>query len=281
MKQAALRGVSALLLAGALFLGSGVALSAADRTGDARLYLEAGDNAGIRFSQGDAFFNMEGAVPGDTLEQTIRIDNRRNERAAFYFKASLPDAAGAQRYTDNLNMLRQLRLDLWNGSSLVYRGDLTGGANSLYGAVGNLTSGTYGIRLGEAAAGGAITLRAVIHIPLAVNNTYADKVSRINWEVRAELPDPAYTTTTTTRGGDSTVDGEPSRAATTTTTTSTPNTTTIRDEDIPLSDNLYSIPDNQTPLAALPRTGGGLLLLGVLAAPVAASSIFIGTSLRK
>lgn len=267
-----IRFCSSLLLAAAVFCGGAVTAAAADQTGSTQMYLPSGDNAVIQFVGSDnTFFRFMDIVPGDTLTQTIQLENRRNETVTFYLN-------GTDSY-ENRDLLEKITMTITNTDTnqVIYRGNMTGRPTTAYNndLLKNNDTQRNGINLGNFAARSTARLKAVLYVPPEVDNDHADAVSKVTWEMRAQTPGPAFPGGTTpgrpgTGGGSSYPD-----------TDSDGNTTTITDNDIPLAGDLFSIPDGQTPLADLPKTGGGMGLGGLMAGITTTAAALTGKRRQK
>lgn len=265
-----MRVFSSLLLAAGLFCGGAITASAKNQEGKTQMVLPGGNSASIQFSNGaDSFFNFSGVVPGDTLTQEIEVKNNRSETVTFYLNAAAP--------TQNEALLREISLTITNTATnrVIYSGNLTGNPTSAYGddLYKNSTTRLNGINLGSFSANSTLYLKAVISVPLTVDNTYADNISKVTWQVRAQMSDPYYPGGTTRP---STPRGTPSYPDTDTDRSSPGNLATINDNDVPLAGNLFTIPDGQVPLADLPKTGGALRFGSMLALLAGTATALIG-----
>lgn len=252
-----IRGLSAVLLAVTLLAANTLTVVAADQSGSTQMNLPGGRNAAIQYTGGaDTFFRFTNVIPGDTLTQNIEIQNSRNETVTFYLNAT--DSSGESA------LLQQIGLTVTNVSSnqVIYKGNLTGKPTSAYSNDMYKNSGPQrsGINLGSFSKNTAVSIKAEITVPLTLDNDYADKVSQVTWNIRAQIPDPPSSSSYPGRG------------------TNRPDTDLdrsywiITDEDIPLGGALYTIPDQQIPLAPLPKTGGSGKLGLVAAAVLLAAS---------
>lgn len=231
-----IRFFSALLLAAAVFCGGAVTAAAQDQTGHTQMYLPTGDNAVIQFAgNDDTFFRFSGIVPGDTLTQTIELENRRNETVTFYLNA-------ADRY-ENQALMEKITMTITNTDTnqVIYRGNMTGRPTSAYNndMLKDDNTRRNGINLGNFTARSKAHLKAELHVPVTVDNDYADSISKVIWEMRAQTPGPAFPGGTRP-GGRTPGSGYPD-------TDTGGDLSTIRDNDIPLAGDLYTIPNGQTP----------------------------------
>lgn len=244
-----IRVFSSLLLAAALFCGGAVTASAANQSGRTQLYLPGGNNTSIQFGSGqNSFFNFNGVVPGDTLTQEIEIRNDRSERVTFYLNAASP--------LENEALLKEINMTITNtgNNQVIYSGNLSGSPTTAYGDDLYKNSSTHvnGINLGGHNGNTNLTLKVNIFVPVAVDNTYANGISKVTWQVRAQMADPQSPS----------YPGGGSRPSNPSGTPSYPDTdnpsglSTIGDNDVPLAGDLFTIPNGQVPLADLPKTGG-------------------------
>lgn len=240
-----LHKIAAVFLAGALVVGMNTFLFAADQEDSVSLYLPTGDKPVLAFSKGDTFFDFSNIQPGDTLKQEINIENQRSGDVEFFLRVETQS---------NSDILEKYVLTVKNNTKILYRGDLTGLPNS---AIDNRTGDmTKKISLGTTKGKATCTINADIEIPIITDNVIANSFGEIKWILTAE------DRSSSGKDKDKDSDGSDSRSSTGTQRLDSDETVRdidiITEQDIPLSDDLYNIADDQVPLASLPKTGGAL-----------------------
>ena len=181
------RSLLALLLALAALAGLSGAVCAAEPT-----VTYCGAAEGFRFAPGsdytatDLFENFKNAMPGDTLEQTIRFRNEAADcdyirlylRAVPHSEAENPlseRVAETETVATMTDFLSKLSMKVWNGTQLIYEGspdDPDG-----------LSAAKY---LGTYARGAEAVLRAELSVPAELGNEYTGRVGEVDWVFLAE-----------------------------------------------------------------------------------------------
>ncbi len=119
----------------------------------------------------DLFVNFKDAMPGDTLSQTIMLENKSTNRMNVkVFMRSL----GAN--ADSNEFLSKLKLTVNQE-----------GYNPFFEAPANqvATLGDW-VELGNIATGGSVKLNVLLEIPITLGNDFMDKIGTLKWEFMSE-----------------------------------------------------------------------------------------------
>jgi len=121
--------------------------------------------------KGDDFFSNWGtAMPGDTLTDTISVQNSYNKPIYLYF------------HTENImdsELLKQLGLRIWTGDRLIYDGKMDGTLSEML--------------LSRLEPGAGFVMRYEVTVPAELTNKYAMSNAQTKWVFRAALYQGAKT----------------------------------------------------------------------------------------
>ena len=246
MKRA-MKCMTSLLLAVVLVLSVTITASAA---APSITYKAKGD---IRFAPGsgytstDLFNGFKNVMPGDTIQETITINNEANDShyIKVYLQAIPHDeesnpptyAKQEERQKDETvvtmnDFLAQLTVSVKNeAGETVYTGSVNGPTEPVL-LANNLNRGD------------SADLTVELYVPIELGNEYANRVGEVDWKIKVE----AYTRSSGGGGGGG--GGDITEEI-------------IPDEDVPLGDlpavdeepELEDILEEDVPLAVLPQTG--------------------------
>ena len=136
--------------------------------------------SGSEYSLTDLFPNYKGVMPGDTLTQTIEIRNtHKTDYINVYMKAlGTHQGDGAEAAAEYDAFLSQLDLTV----------KAVGGETDLFNAKANETAQlTDWVQLVELMpAGTYMTLEVSLHVPIEMDNTYMDKIGKLDWQFKVE-----------------------------------------------------------------------------------------------
>lgn len=113
----------------------------------------------------DFFTNLDQAMPGDVISDTITISNTTDTTAEFFFRTETP----GQLTEEELDLLQQFQLTIEHNGQNLYSGDLEAAALNK------------AISLGTYQAGESGTLRFTLSLPKELKNDYARRESFVNW----------------------------------------------------------------------------------------------------
>lgn len=171
-----------LTLALGLVLSLSTTAMAADRT-----ITFTGAKTGFDFTPGstytasDLFDNFKNVMPGDKLEQNVKIVHRATDcdyikvymRVEPHGAANQPEVQVDQ--TQMKEFLSKLTMRIYNGISLIYTSSPDKSAG--------LTEKVY---LGQIDAKGSIDLRVELEVPDSLGNDYANRIGEMDWVFTAE-----------------------------------------------------------------------------------------------
>lgn len=156
-------------------------------------------DGGTGYHATDLFESLKNAMPGDSLEQSVTIENAYSEAVKLYLSAFAhdeegnplqysegfeaedgKDQAGVEGQRDETvatmaDFLAQLTMRVYNGSELLYEGSPEGMAAS---------------SLGELAPGATLELKVELDVPISLGNEYAYRVGEVDWVITGEVLDP-------------------------------------------------------------------------------------------
>ncbi len=205
MRRAAMkntRRIAAIILAAVMMTGSVFTVLAQDGSvvykGNGSF--EAGP--GTEISDTSLFPDLEGAMPGDTLTQTVTVKNASSDsdsikvylRAEAHDEAGNPLATGVKETETEVtanDFLSQLSMTVMNGKTEIYKSspDQTAGL-------------TENVFLGELKEGETLSLEVTLAVPAELGNEYANRRGEVDWiftveEIEEEVPTPTPTETPT------------------------------------------------------------------------------------
>lgn len=117
----------------------------------------------------DLFENFKGAMPGDTLSQTITVVNGAKADAKIYLR-SLGAAEGSEA------LLKELTLT-------VYRGD---GTELYAGPADQAGSLSEWVLLADFAPGDKLELQLTLEVPITLGDEFQETAATVQWEFKAE-----------------------------------------------------------------------------------------------
>ena len=137
---------------------------------------------GSEYTTSDLFDGFKNTMPGDHLEENIRIEN--DAKDCDYIKVYLrvetdhmseKVAAEEESVATMQDFLKQLTMRIYNGDELIYEhtADQEGSlADFVY--LGKLRSGKY------------LDLKVALDVPIELGNEYANRVGEVDWVILAE-----------------------------------------------------------------------------------------------
>ncbi len=149
-----------------------------------------GFGPGSGFTDTDLFDNFKGAMPGDTLTETITVKNTASccDFVKVYLRAELhgeenplsAEVAKSETVISMEDFLSQLTMTVWNGDTKIYEGspDETDGLKN------NVLLGTFRRSQGT-------TLTVELKVPIEMGNEYANRVGEVDWVFAVEEYDDA------------------------------------------------------------------------------------------
>ena len=154
---------------------------------------------GSEYTDTDLFDNFKGAMPGDTLTETITVENAQKncDSVKIYLRAVLHDQSNplsasvvlTERRDTMQDFLSQLSMTVKQGDKVLFEA----APSELDGLAENVLLGTF-------KNGASTTLTVELHVPLELGNEYAERVGEVDWVFTAEeVNDP---TTTAPKTGD-------------------------------------------------------------------------------
>lgn len=170
----------------ALLLVAGVAGSAFAAVTDVNFTTMGSDKLFVFTPQNtDLFANFKNLMPGDTVEQTITVQNTSGHLVRLWLMTK-PEVAEADR-----DFLSQLKLTVTSGKK-----DLFEAAASEQGQLIPTKESPYGVLLGTFNQKGTVELTATIQVPVTLDNAYMGREGKVPWTFTAEeviLPDTPST----------------------------------------------------------------------------------------
>lgn len=186
----AIRRISTFLLALVLVLSLSVSAFAAEIVfeGRSKGFSVGSDN---QFAANDLFGNFKNLMPGDSVSETITIQNvaRDCDYIKLYIRA-VPHSDGGNRpassYVNDLeqnvasmeDFLSQLYMEVYQGSSRIY----SGSPDELDGFRDNVYLGQYKKNQGT-------TLTVTLNVPADLDNEYAFRAGEVDWVFTVECYD--------------------------------------------------------------------------------------------
>ena len=192
MKNRLFRSVFSLLLVLLIIIGIPNIAFAADSNvsfdKDKMIVFEPGSV----YSDTDLFQNFKGVMPGDQIEEDIKVENKNsdfdylkvymravlnddndNPISAEVLKELQADSRNQVPVTDleyMFDFLSQLSMKVWNGSELIYESSpdqLNGLADNVY--------------LGSLAQNEVLSLKVDLEVPIELGNEYMDRIGEVDW----------------------------------------------------------------------------------------------------
>lgn len=119
----------------------------------------------------DLFENFKNAMPGDTLTQTVVIENKNTNRMAVkMFLRSLGADEGSEAFLSKLTLTVKEK-----------------GKSPFFEAAADQKTGMADYReLGTVAPGGTVELEVSLSIPATLGNEYQNAVGKIKWQLKSE-----------------------------------------------------------------------------------------------
>ncbi len=166
----------------ALLLVAGVAGSAFAAATDVNFTTKGSDKLFVFTPEStDLFANFKNLMPGDTVEQTITVQNTSGYLVRLWLMTN-PEVAEADR-----DFLSQLKLTVTSGKK-----DLFEAAASEQGQLIPTKESPYGVLLGTFHHKGTVELTATIEVPTELGNAYMGREGIVPWTFTAEeviIPD--------------------------------------------------------------------------------------------
>ena len=135
------------------------------RKGERKLSVEFSGRAHKLIAVPDDFFaNLETAMPGDVLEDSVMISNTTEETAELFFRT---DTTG--RSEEQMKMLQDIRFEISQDKKVLYRGTLDAGNLKKFNSLGKFKPGQKS------------RLKFIVEIPEKWDNAYALKETDVTW----------------------------------------------------------------------------------------------------
>ncbi len=140
---------------------------------------------GTNWSDTDLFDGFKNAMPGDRLEETIRVRNAAPEydHVKIYLRAETHGAknktqdsvASIEDLASMRDFLSQLSMKVYNGADLIYDA-----------SPDQLDGLTENVLLGDFYDGNEKTLKVILEVPIELDNKYMHRVGEVDWIFTAE-----------------------------------------------------------------------------------------------
>jgi len=141
------------------------------------------------YTDSDMFDNFKGVMPGDVLEEEVKITNLAadNDYVKVYMRAiphggnnplSERVAAAGETVATMEDFLSQLHMQVWDGSNRIF--------NASPDETAQLTNRVY---LGTLRRFKSMTLDVELEVPVELGNEYANRVGEVDWEFTFEAYD--------------------------------------------------------------------------------------------
>lgn len=135
------------------------------RKGERKLSVEFSGKAHKLIAVPDDFFtNLESAMPGDVLKDSVMISNTTDQKAEIFFRT---DTEG--RSEEQLKMLKGIPFEIRQNNKILYKGTLDARELAKPKSLGTFKAGQKG------------SLEFVLEIPAEWNNAYALKKTDVTW----------------------------------------------------------------------------------------------------